>query len=285
MRKRTLVIAALLAISMFGCNEMKLKGNKEAINTTKRGAAAQKNQPQPRQKGPDIYKVPVGNSPQKGPKDALVTIVEFSDFQCPFCRRVTQTLKQIEETYGNKVRLVYKFRPLPFHKNAMPAALAAYAAMKQGKFWEYHDKLFANQQQLTRENFLKWAKELGMDVKRFEKDMDSQAAKDFVNRDNQLAMKVGANGTPTFFINGKKLIGAQPFDNFKRMIDQEIKKAQDLLKKGVKRVEIYNKVLELNAKNTNTQKVAPRVGPNIKNLRIQPKVLKALKGKAIKGGK
>src|SRR5690606_24663433 len=97
----------------------------------------------PRPDDKTVYKMPVGGSPVKGPEHAKVTIVEFSEFQCPFCNRVGPTLKKIAETYKDDVRIVFKHNPLPFHKDAKPAALASYAAQKLGKFWEYHDKLFA----------------------------------------------------------------------------------------------------------------------------------------------
>ena len=110
----------------------------------------------------------------KGPKNAPVTIVEFSDFQCPFCGRVVPTLKQLEEQYKGKVRVAFKNQPLPFHPNARPAAEAALAANEQGKFWEMHDKLFANQQALDRAALEKYAQELGLDMDKFKAALDSQ---------------------------------------------------------------------------------------------------------------
>ena len=116
--------------------------------------------------GVDRVRVPL-EGPMKGPANAKVTIVEFSDFQCPFCGRVMPTLQQIEKNYGNDVRIVFIHNPLPFHPNAEPAAEAAIAADAQGKFWQMHDKLFANQQNLTRPDFEKYAQEIGLDMGKF----------------------------------------------------------------------------------------------------------------------
>ena len=181
--------------------------------------------PQQRPKGPDLaatYNVPLGESHTKGGDDALVTIVEWSDFQCPYCSRVGPTLDQLSKTYGDKVRVAFKHNPLGFHQRALPAALAAEAAGKQGKFWEMHDKLFANQKDLTDENFEAWAKELGLDVGQFKKDMADPKLKEKITSDQKVGAPIGVTGTPAFFINGRPLEGAQPFDAFKRIIDEEL---------------------------------------------------------------
>jgi protein-disulfide isomerase len=168
--------------------------------------------------------ISVGDAPVKGPKNAPVTIVEWSDFQCPFCGRVIPTVKQIEDTYKGKVRLAFKHQPLPFHNNAEPAAEAAMAANEQGKFWEMHDKLFANQQSLDRPSLEKYAQEIGLNMSRFKAALDASKFKERIQKDSAEGMKVGANGTPTFFINGQKVEGAQPFENFKAVIDKELAK-------------------------------------------------------------
>ena len=182
------------------------------------------------------------DAPAKGPADAKVTIVAFSDFQCPFCSRVNPTMKQIEETYAKDVRVVFRHLPLPFHKDAGPAAEASMAANAQGKFWEMHDKLFANQRELTRENFEKWAGEIGLDVKKFKADLDSGKYKARVDEDAKYAGTVGARGTPAFFINGKLVSGAQPFENFKKVIDEEIKRADAEIAKGTPKTQLYQKL-------------------------------------------
>ena len=192
----------------------------------------------------DVYKVPVGNSQSKGPKDALVTIVVFSEFQCPFCSRVLPTTKKIHETYGDKVRVVFKHNPLPFHKDAGLASQATLAAGDQGKFWEMHDKLFANQKALKRENLDAYATELGLNMAKFKAALDGQIHKKSIDSDQALARKIGARGTPNFFINGRKLVGAQPFDAFKKIIDEEIGKAEKLIKAGTPKSQVYAKLTE-----------------------------------------
>ena len=126
----------------------------------------------------------------------------------------------------------------------MGAALAMQAAHRQGKAWAMHDKMFANNTALTPDDLEKYAKEIGLDVARFKKDMDDQKVKDEVLTDQKLGNSLGASGTPTFFINGRQLVGAQPFDKFKELIDEEIKKADELIKSGVPLADVYKKRTE-----------------------------------------
>jgi len=174
------------------------------------------------------------DDPVRGPKVAPVTVVLFSDFQCPFCGRVEPTIKQIREAYGEKVRIAWKHMPLSFHPNALSAAKAAEAARFAGKFWEMHDSLFANQQALSDAVYAQYARDLRIDPARFERDAAGQAVAARIAEDQQLAAKVGANGTPTLFVNCRKLVGAQPFEAFKEVIDEEIKKAEGMKAKGEK---------------------------------------------------
>ncbi|RMG11103.1 MAG: thioredoxin [Deltaproteobacteria bacterium] len=187
--------------------------------------------PSPAAQAPAKVDIEVGKAPVKGPPNAPVTIIEFSDFQCPFCGRVESTLKQLEDKYAGKIRLAFKHQPLPFHQHAFLAAEAAMAAHEQGKFWEYHDKLFQNQRALTRADLERYAKELGLDMDKFRAALDSGKFKSYIQADQALAAKVGANGTPTFFINGRKLVGAQPISSFEAVIDSELKKAKNTAKK------------------------------------------------------
>ncbi|HYH98332.1 DsbA family protein [Hyalangium sp.] len=175
---------------------------------------------------PPVQKIEVGKAPVKGPANAPVTIVAYSDFECPFCGRVLPTLKQVEDEYKGKVRIAFKNQPLPFHANAKPAAAASLAAHEQGKFWEYHDKLFANQRALDRASLEKYAEELKLDMGKFRQALDSGKFNEQIEADSAEGSRVGANGTPTFFINGRTVVGAVPFDNFKRVIDEELKKTQ-----------------------------------------------------------
>jgi protein-disulfide isomerase len=192
---------------------------------------------------PDRYKVPVSAAnPQHGPSDALVTIVTFSDFECPFCGRVLPTLKQLEKDYGKKIRVVWKNQPLPFHQNAMPAAIVAMEAFAQGKsekFWAMHDKLFENRSALTRPDLEKYAQELGLDVAKVKAALDNKTHEKQIKADQELAAEVGARGTPSFFINGRPLRGAQPVDKFKEIIDDELKRVEKLKAKGVGGANVY----------------------------------------------
>jgi protein-disulfide isomerase len=191
----------------------------------------------------DRLKVPVSAAqPQKGPSDAPVTIVAFSDFECPFCSRVVPTLEQIEKDYGNKVRVVWRNQPLPFHQSAMPAAQAAMEAFAQGKspkFWEMHNKLFANNKALTRPDLEKYATELGLDVAKFKTALDTNKHDAEIKADMELGNNVGARGTPSFFINGRSLRGAQPVEKFKELIDDELKRVDKLKAKKVPANAVY----------------------------------------------
>ncbi len=191
-------------------------------------------QPSSEHGGSEVTKIEVGVAPVKGPKNAPVTIVEFSDFQCPFCKNVVPTLEALEKQYGNKVKVAFKNQPLPFHANARPAAAASLAANAQGKFWEYHDKLFAHQEALDRASLEKYAAELGLDMSKFKAALDSKKFDAQITADATEATRAGAEGTPTFFINGRKLVGAQPLDAFKTIIDEELKKASELRKTAKK---------------------------------------------------
>jgi len=171
-----------------------------------------------------IFPVQVGSSPTKGPKDAPLTVVVFSDFQCPFCGRVEPTLAQLEKEYAGKVRMVWKNYPLPFHQNAVPAAEAAMAANAQGKFWPMHDKLFANMTALERPALDKYAEELGLNMAKFKADMDSGKFKSLVDAETKEGSTLGVTGTPAVFINGRKISGAYPFDTFKKIADEELAK-------------------------------------------------------------
>ncbi len=197
-----------------------------------------------------VYRVPVDDSPVKGGPDALVTIVESSDFQCPFSKRALPTLQEIEREYGSKVRIVYKENPLSFHDKALQAAMAAEEARAQGgneKFWAMHDKLFAIAPALDRPGLEQAAKELGLDLDAFRRALDSGKHEGRIRRDQALVSALGANGTPSFFINGRKLIGAQPLEAFKSVIDDELRKAEILVKSGVAPRDVYAKVLESGA--------------------------------------
>ena len=173
--------------------------------------------------------IEIGNSPVQGSTDAPVTIVEFSDFQCPYCAMFTnQTLSQIDSSYikTGKVKFVFKNFPLPFHENAQKASEAVMCANEQGKFWQYHEKLFANQSALAVNNLKQYAKDLSLDTAKFNTCLDSGKMTATVKKDVDDATKYGVDSTPSFFINGQKVVGALPFSSFQQAIDQEIANTQ-----------------------------------------------------------
>jgi len=203
--------------------------------------------PQQRAGEPDPntrFRAEVKDAPVKGAKDALVTIVQYSDFQCPFCGRVEPTVAQVMKEYSGKVRVVWHDLPLPFHPNAMPAAIAARAAKDQGKFWEMHDKIFADQQHMDRPTYEKYAQELGLNMGKFKAALDAEKGKEAIQQDGASGGKIGARGTPAFFINGKFLSGAQPFEMFKTKIDEELKTAEAMVAKGTPKSKVYDVLMK-----------------------------------------
>ncbi|WP_426755910.1 DsbA family protein [Myxococcus sp. Y35] len=193
---------------------------------------------------PTVYKVPVQGSPVAGPEDALVTLVEFSDYECPFCARGHNTVKQLQQRYGNRLRVVMKHHPLAMHPRARPAALAAMAAGAQGKFWEMHDVLFANAKALGEEDLERHAQSVGLDMVRWNSDRNDPRLAEQIRQDEALAMKLGATGTPAFFVNGRFISGAQPLEVFTGVVDEELAKAEALLKTGVQPSEVYARIIE-----------------------------------------
>ena len=160
----------------------------------------------------------------KGPKDAPVTLVEFTDFHCPFCGKAVATLKDVMREYDGKIRWVFRDFPIAgLHPRAPKAAEAARCAGKQGKFWEYHDLLFEGQPQATIEDFKRSAEQLKLDPKSFEQCLDSGKHQAAVEADVQEGARLGITGTPTFFINGRILVGAQPLESFRRIIEAELR--------------------------------------------------------------
>jgi protein-disulfide isomerase len=164
------------------------------------------------------------HDPFRGPADAPITIIEFSEYQCPFCARVTPTLKQIEEKYAGKVRIVFKDFPLPNHAQAPKAAEAAHCAGEQGKYWLLHDRLFDNQQQLQIPQLKAHAGAVGLDQAKFDQCLDSGKHAANVQADIDLGASMGVQSTPTIYINGRVVTGAQPIGVFTSVIDDELAK-------------------------------------------------------------
>ena len=174
---------------------------------------------------------------------APVTIVQFSDFQCPFCSRVEPTMDQVKSTYGpDKVRMIWKNQPLPFHDKAKPAAEAAqgvFALKGNDGFWKFHDTAFKNQSALSPASYETWAQAAGVDVNKFKAGIAAHTWQDKVEKDDAEAGSVGVSGTPAALVNGVLLSGAQPFDKFKAVIDQELQKAQAKIAAGTPKDHIY----------------------------------------------
>ena len=209
-----------------------------------------------------VWRVPAGSSPIYGKVDAPVTIIEFSDFQCPYCKRVGPQMQKIKETYGDKVRVIWKHEPLPFHPRAIPAAdLAIEARVQKGDkgFWDAHDKLFESQPKLEDADLEKVAQDLGLDMGKAKAAMKEHKYKKEIDADMELGEDVQASGTPHFFVNGRRLVGAQPFEKFQKIIDEELSKYD--AQKGKVAAKDYYASLMKDAKGATEpeKKVAPPV--------------------------
>jgi len=216
---------------------------KELVRTAPREA------PKPKQKKPEPADearkfVPTAGSPIKGNPKAPVTIVEFSDFQCPFCSKATNTLNELVKKNPGKVKVVFKHFPLDFHKDAPLAHRASIAAQKQGKFWEYHDLLFENAKALKKDNLISYAQQLGLDMAKFKADLENPELDKRINADKAAGAKVSVRGTPHFFINGTRFSGAQPLQAFQDAVDREHKIAMGFIKKGTPPDKVYKTVVE-----------------------------------------
>jgi protein-disulfide isomerase len=176
-------------------------------------------------KAPPLFRaeVPTTGAPSKGAEYAPVTIVKFEDFQCPFCKQIQPTLTELFSRYNGKIRLVHKDLPLDsIHPQARQAAEAARCAAEAGKFWSYHDLLYANSPNVSQENLKSYAKEVGIDVNAFDRCLGSGKFKAVVQRDLIDGAQLGLTGTPTFFINGREVSGNQPVEIFRAIIDEEL---------------------------------------------------------------
>jgi protein-disulfide isomerase len=243
------------------------KAKTPAPDAKKGPDAAQK----PAEDDKTVWKVPVGSSAVKGKPDAAITIIEFSDFQCPFCSRAEPTLQEVVKTYGDKVRIAWKHEPLPFHNRAEPAAeftMEARAQKGDKGFWAAHDLLWhkecqgkadandkqsceggggkwiENQVKINDDDLLDYAKQLGLDVGKVKSAIAEHTHQAEITADQDLADDLQANGTPHFFINGRRLVGAQPFDKFKTIIDEELKKVDGLISKGVAAKDVYAEIIK-----------------------------------------
>ena len=171
----------------------------------------------------DPVTIPVAAAPVTGPANARITLVEFSDFQCPYCVKAVGQLKAVMKAYPNDIKLIFKEFPLDSHSQAAGAALAAVAAQRQGKFWEMHDALFAHREDLSRKALFAVAQGIGLDMKRFSADIDGPDTRKLVLRDIDDGNKAGVEGTPTIFIDGRRYNGSLALDAVKPVLDAELK--------------------------------------------------------------
>lgn len=179
--------------------------------------------PQPTQSAYTRYDVPIEGYPSLGPDDAEIVIVEFSDFQCPFCRRFhDETYQALLDSYPGQIRFVYRNLPLTsIHPNAMPAAVASLCANDQDAYWDFHEKLFSSET-LDEATYIQYAADLALDVETFTACLSSGSHDAFIQEDMDFALGLGVQSTPTFFVNGLAIVGAQPLVNFKQIIDKEL---------------------------------------------------------------
>ncbi|MBP6098823.1 MAG: DsbA family protein [Candidatus Levybacteria bacterium] len=226
-------VYVLLLISFAICGYLfgKMQGMESAKSDTNAVAAAPAGQEAQAPQAPTgPVDVENGHFPVKGDENAKVTIVEFSDFECPFCGRFyTDTLPSLLKDYidTGKVKLYYRHFPLAFHPQAKPLANVAECANEQDKFWEMHDKIFENNATVsssTMDTFKGWAADLGLNTSKFNDCVDSSKYEKDIDADTADGTTAGVSGTPTFYINGLQLVGAQPIDAFKKIIDQELAK-------------------------------------------------------------
>jgi protein-disulfide isomerase len=250
-----LLPVVLVGVGLLGCATGRAATAKAGSQTG--GAAAACNCPCAHKSGQDKAQEPAPSKPALpdqavpitardpawGNPDAPVTIVEFSDFQCPFCARVGETLDELRRVYGPaQLRLVWKNYPLPFHSQARPVADAAMTVFALGgadAFWKFHDLVFANQRELSAANYSRWAALAGVDVAKFETELSAKHQLPKVDEDVALATRLGIRGTPVFRINGVPLMGAQPMDSFKEIIDAQLAAAKALVSAGTAASQVY----------------------------------------------
>jgi protein-disulfide isomerase len=222
------------------------------VEMSKQNRAAAPPPPQPKaeaapEEDKTVWKIALGDAPLSGPDTALVTIVEFSDFQCPFSKRAQDTLQQIRDIYGDKVRFAWKHEPLSFHPRAIPAAeLSLFALKEKGSkgFWSMHDQLFALQPKLEDADLEEAARRAGLDVGRAKRAIENRKSRDVIDADLDLAETVNATSTPHFFINGRRLVGAMPLERFRALIDEQLKVAEAVVARGVSPSRVYDEIMK-----------------------------------------
>lgn len=198
-------------------NQARMKHYRTGLEALRKKWAVKLNFPSP----PFVSELDDGVSPAKGSAKPIVTIVEFSDFECPYCNQVQSTLKQIMESYGSDVRLVFKHMPLEGHRNSLPAARAAYCAAEQDRFWQFHDALFASRN-LSAARLEEIAAELGLGMAKFRACVNSEQSRTAIVKDIETARLFQIESTPSFIVNGQVIKGALSFADFQRIIEREL---------------------------------------------------------------
>ncbi len=186
-----------------------------------------------------VYPVPIGASPTRGPADAPITIVAFSDFECPFCARGHETMEELRSLYGDRVRFVFKHFPLPGHPAGALASRASFAALAAGKFWEFHDALFEHGPRFDGRDLLAIAKRLGISQVEMEEAITGEDHDDVIEADLDLGIRLGVTGTPAYFINGRPIVGAHPLIDFRLLIAEELDRAAQARAGGVAAARVY----------------------------------------------
>ncbi|MEM6787093.1 MAG: thioredoxin domain-containing protein [Myxococcota bacterium] len=249
-------LAAAAALLKSGTSASEVYPTLTATNHAARGGPPPKPTSTKRPPDTQVWKVPVtAEDPSWGPSDALVTIVEFADFQCPFCKKVQSTLTTLKGSYPKDLRLVWKDRPLTFHKRALPAAQVgreAFVRKGNGAFWSLHDLLFANQGALEASDLIRYGGQVGLDAGAVRSAWASPRHQAFIDATGALADAVDAKGTPNFFINGRRLTGAQPLRRFTDLIDEERKKAEAMVARGTARADVYATIMKAATTSTAT---------------------------------
>lgn len=216
---------------------------------------------------PDVQRfyVPLeGDEPTRGPRDALVTIVELGDFECPYCTKAKSTMDHLRARYGDDLRIVWMNRPLPFHRNARAAATAALEAKAQRGdegFWKMHDRLFDEQRALDVAGLHALAAELGLNLEAFSAALEEDGHGETIDAHQELASALAVKGTPTFFINGRRVRGAQPLTRFALIVEEELRYAKALVESGIPRSTVYDTMIEDGIKEVEPAPEPPRRAP------------------------
>ncbi|MFV8749549.1 DsbA family protein [Nannocystaceae bacterium ST9] len=186
-----------------------------------------------------VYPVPIADSPTRGPADAPITIVAFSDFQCPFCTRGDATMRELQQRYGDQIRFVFKHFPLPGHARGALASRVSFAAMQAGKFWEFHDGVFDLGPGFTAADLLALGESLGISVASMESALTDESNDPRIEQDIELGMRLGVTGTPAYFINGRPIVGAHPEIDFRMLIVEELGRVEAAKAEGVAAKDVY----------------------------------------------